>query len=300
MKKKATEKLQQRAVDDKSLPVDSQEKKGYIFVVGGVFLYAFSDAIMKYFIPQYGVHQIAFMRTIFRFIPFLIYAAYLGTNPLKTKRVYENISRAILASLATYCFLSAYKFSSMTDAIVVAYTSGIFVIPLGALILNERVNFPNVIAVLLGFAGIILAFRPGLGVFQLGVMFAVISAIASALNVVIMKRLSSTEKETTIIFYHHIILIAASILMGFESFALPSLRHLLFFIAAGALGAFAQFFTVRAYKSATCSGLAPAAYVILIPTTVIDYFFYDKSPDAYIVSGLVLIILGSSVAMRKR
>ena len=127
-----------------------------------------------------------------------------------------------------------------------------------------------------------------------------ISAIASALNIVIAKRLASTEKEITIIFYHHVILIAISIVIGFESFVMPTFLHLVFFIIAGTLGAFAQFFIVHAYKLTTCSSLSSAAYVILIPITAIDYFFYKKSPDIYITFGLILIILGSSMILKPK
>jgi drug/metabolite transporter (DMT)-like permease len=67
----------------------------------------------------------------------------------------------------------------------------------------------------------------------------------------------------------------------------------------GILGALAQFCTVHAYRLASCSKLASAAYVILIPSTAIDYFFYKKLPDMCAAAGLGLILCGSFVALRK-
>ena len=108
---------------------------GYCFIILGVCLYAFSDAIMKYYMPLYGVNQITFIRTISRFIPLLIFATYKGVNPLKSNRVGENIFRSVLASVATYTYMLAYRYTSMIDVIVVGYSSAIFVIPLSVLIL---------------------------------------------------------------------------------------------------------------------------------------------------------------------
>ncbi|MDR2766258.1 MAG: DMT family transporter, partial [Holosporaceae bacterium] len=214
-------------ISDNSGPIMGidAEKIGYLSVVTGVFLYAFSDALMKYFIPIYGVHQVVLLRTIFRIIPVVICAFFCRINPLKTSRLTENAVRALLATTSTYCFMAAYKFSPMTEVIVVAYTTAIFVIPLSILILKEKFSIPNTSAVLLGFSGMALAFRPGIGIYQWGVIFAAISALMSAMNAVIVKRLSSTESGITIIFYHLVCLLIFSLAIGFDSFTWISGGH---------------------------------------------------------------------------
>jgi drug/metabolite transporter (DMT)-like permease len=274
----------------------SREKQGYLWVVFGVCLYSFSDAIMKYFMPLYGVHQVMFLRTIFRFIPFVLVAFYGHVNPFKTDRKKENIFRSLLASAGTYLFMFAYSYSPMTDVLVVGLTTAIFVIPLSVWILKERFYLRNVLAVLLGFGGIWLAFRPGSGIFQLGIMFAVIGAIISAINQVIIKRLTSTESELTIIFYHHLSLALISACIGFKTFSAISGEHALLLFLGGMIGAAAQYSMIHAFKLSTSSGLASAAYFMLIPHTLIDFFLYDKIPDIYIILGLILILMGNLCA----
>jgi drug/metabolite transporter (DMT)-like permease len=248
--------------------------------------------------PFYGVHQVTFWRTIFRIIPFLLFALYRRINPLKTKRLKENIFRSMLASCGTYAFMCAYGYSSMTDVFVVGLTTAIFVIPLSVWILKEKFCLQNVVAVALGFSGICLAMRPGSGIFQLGIVFAAAGAIISALNQVMVKRLASTESELTIIFYHHLFLITFSFFAGFSAFTFPPLDHFVVLFIGGLAGAVAQYSIIHAFKLSTSSGLASAGYVMLIPNILFDFFIYNKIPDVYILGGLILILLGTFKAFR--
>jgi drug/metabolite transporter (DMT)-like permease len=248
---------------------------------------------MKYFMPIYGVHQVVFLRTASRFVPFLIMAVCCGVNPLRSQRKKENIQRSLLASAGTYAFMSAYNYSSMTDVFVVGLTAAIFVIPLSVWLLKEKFHLQNLMAVLLGFSGICFAFRPGCGIFQWGVMFAVIGAMISALNQVIIKKLAFTESELTIIFYHHLVLTAISLAVGFGTFSSIPPQHLLHLFLGGLIGAAAQYSIIHAFKLSSSSGLASAGYFMLIPNTLIDFYLYDKIPDVYIIIGLIMILIGS-------
>lgn len=280
--------------------VIDNKKLGYIFVVIGVCLYAFSDAIMKYFMPIYGVNQVTFLRTILRFIPLLALAFYRKSNPLKTNKIKENILRSILASVGTYAFMMAYKYAAMTDVIVVGYSTALFVIPLSVVILKEKFYRRDLIAVGVGFFGVLLAFRPFDEIFHCGIMFAVIGAVISALNQVIIKRLSATESELTIIFYHHLLLILISFFIGFDLFSALKLSHFCVLFIGGTIGAAAQYCIIHAFKLSTSSSLASATYTMLIPSTIIDFVIYDKIPDSFIIGGLFLISFGSLYVLRAR
>lgn len=278
----------------------SGNRAGYCFIILGVCLYAFSDTIMKYYMPMYGVNQITFIRTISRFIPLVLYALYKGENPLKSERIGENIFRAVLASVATYSYMLAYRYTSMTDVIVVGYSSAIFVIPLSVLILKEKFYTIDAWAVAIGFLGILIAFRPGMGIFQMGTLFAVIAAIISALNQVIIKRLSSTEKELTIIFYHHSLLLLTSLTIGFNNFSPIAANDAIILFIGGFIGILAQYSIIHALSIATSSSLASGTYTMLIPITILDFIVYGKTPDIFILTGLCLIVCGSSLILKKR
>ncbi|MBE6447334.1 MAG: DMT family transporter [Alphaproteobacteria bacterium] len=273
-------------------------KIGYLLVVFGVTLYAFSDAIMKQAMVVYSIHQVVFLRTIFRFIPIIFAMFAAKINPYRTERRKENIFRAVLAAGGTYCAMSAYHYAAMTDVFVIGGTTAIFVIPLSVWILKERFRAKNLFAIGLGFAGICLAFRPGCGLFQIGILFAVVASIIAALNQVLIKRLSSTESEFTIISYHNTCLIFCSLVFGWNYFSSISFQDFLWLSIGGIIGAVAQYSITHAFKLSSSSGLASAAYVMLIPNVLIDFFMFDKIPDMYIFGGLVLISLGLYIAFK--
>lgn len=273
-------------------------KLGYIYIALGVILYSFSDAIMKNAMGIYSIHQVIFWRTFFRFVPILVLIFFAKSNPYCSDRKTENIFRAILASCGTYCAMTAYKYAAMTDVFVIGGTTAIFVIPLSVWILKEKFNKMNLLAVILGFSGICFAFRPGSGIFQFGILFAVMASLLAAINQVLIKRLAFTENEFTIISYHNTCLILIALVLGWTEFHWVSLMDILILSLGGIIGAFAQYFITRAFKLASSSGLASAAYVMLVPNVIIDYFVFNKIPDIYILAGLILIFSGSFIAFR--
>jgi drug/metabolite transporter (DMT)-like permease len=184
----------------------------------------------------------------------------------------------------------------MTDVFVVGATTAIFIIPLSVWILGEKFCARNVAALFLGFLGICLAFRPGSGILQIGIIFAVVGAFIAALNQIIIKRLTFTDNELTIIFYHHLFLIVASFIVGLPVFSPMTFDHILIIFAGGLIGATAQYGIIHSFKLSAISELAPAAYVMLIPDVILDFFLYDKIPDIYIIGGLILILIGTREA----
>lgn len=268
--------------------------KGYVFAVVAVFLYAIADAISKYYVASYDVAKVMFVRTVARCAPFVFIALFREVNPYKTKNVGLNLLRGLCASGISYTFLAAYKFAPMTDVIVVSQSSAIIVIPLSILFLGESFSLRTVSAVSFGFAGIVCAFRPSENIFQIGVLFALLAAILSAVNKVLIRKLTFTDNELTMIFYHESILLVLSSISG-ANFSLPG--YVVFpLIISGLISALALFLMLHAYKFAECTHIAPTSYLILIPSVVIDLVIYNRQPDFYIISGAALIIVGAVIA----
>lgn len=273
-----------------------KERLGYLLVIIGVLLYSISDAVMKFYTQTYPVSEVVFLRTITRFFPFIILAFASHINPFRAHNVKVNVLRAILASAGTYLFIAAYSFSGMTDVFVVGSTSAFFVIPFSVWILKERFNVKNALAIALGFIGICLAFRPGIGIFQFGSLFALIASIISALNQVIIKKLAAIENELTIIFYHNTVLLLFSLCMVLGCFVPIRTVDAIILIAGGVIGSIAQYCMIHAFKLSTGSGLASAGYVMVIPNIMFDIFLFHHSPDVYIISGLIITLSGLLLA----
>lgn len=271
---------------------------GYILVICAVLLYSISDAIMKYYTNVYPVTEITFLRTLARFIPYIAIAIYQQINPYCSERKAVNVFRAILASLGTYFFMTAYSYSAMTDVFVVGSTTAIFVIPFSVLLLNEKFSSRNLAAILLGFFGICLAFRPGYGIFQMGILFAVLGAIIAALNQVLIKKLAATESELTIIFYHNTFLMLFMFLIGAPEFVRVEYHDCIYLFIGGLIGAIAQYGMIHAFKLSSSSGLASAGYIMIVPNVLFDIFLFRKTPDIYIIFGTLLTLTGLYYAFK--
>ena len=78
-------------------------------------------------------------------------------------------------------------------------------------------------------------------------------------------------------------------------------RQLAILLGAGALGAVAHFFTIRAFGLAQASFLAPFNYVRLLWAIGLGYLVFGDVPGPYVLLGSAIVIAcGLYVMMRER
>ena len=274
-----------------------QIKRGYILAVCGVCLHAVSDAVVKFFVEHYEVSVVVLIQVVVRFLLLSFYVIAAGINPYKTRHPYANAARALLAAICTQLFAYAYKYAPMTSVVTIAYAASIIVIPLSYWILKERITIRNVSAIIIGFIGLLFAFRPQIEL-RIGLIFAGLIAFIGAVNRILVKKLSFSDNEVTLLFYHHTVLVL--FLLPNISYCNIDLSHLLMIVFSGFISILAQLLIIRAYKFASCTNLASASYVILIPTIVIDFCVYNRIPDMYGTVGALLIMLATMIAGKKK
>jgi drug/metabolite transporter (DMT)-like permease len=97
-----------------------------------------------------------------------------------------------------------------------------------------------------------------------------------------------------------VLLLLISVIVGFKGFSSIAWPHFGILFLGGVIGTAAQYCMIRAVKLSKVSELAPCAYLMLIPVTLIDFFMYDKIPDIFITGGLLLIVFGNYLVISKR
>ena len=74
-------------------------------------------------------------------------------------------------------------------------------------------------------------------------------------------------------------------------------------VMTGLLATTAQFFFIRAFRSAEASFLAPMFYFHIIPTTLIGFFVFAEIPSMNTVGGALIILatlIGLTLLERRR
>jgi drug/metabolite transporter (DMT)-like permease len=262
----------------------------------GLALYPISDSLIKHLMGTYSIQQTAFLRGFTRLIPLLIAVFFQGgfSKVFYTEKKLRHSARLCVNLLYTYTFMLCFSLCSLTMVYTLSYTSSFFMIILSSFFLKESVSKEKWMAVVFGMFGVLLAIRPGLGLFEISSLLVLFGTGLGALNKVLMRKLAETEHSLAITIYPNLlmILVTAPFLIG--SWQSMPLKDWWLFGAVGIITAGGQYAVAQALRFAQASTLAPMDYSSFLWVLSIDILWWHSFPDLFTMLG-ALAIVGSNI-----
>ena len=245
----------------------------------------------------YSVPQTSFLRAFTRLVPLSSFAVLMqgGVKTIfATLHPARHVVRLGVNLAYTYSFMYAFSVASLTTIYTLSYTSSLFMILLSALVLKERVAKEKWIAVGIGMIGVLIAMRPGSNVFEAAALIVLLGSFLGSLNKILMRRLAATEHSLAIAVYPNMTMILATLPFLLSSWQPLPWHDWLFFAIVGAITATGQYAIAQSLRFAQGSTLAPMDYSTFFWVVMLDFFWWQMTPDLYTVIG-AMIIVGSNL-----
>lgn len=260
-------------------------------MVAGFALLTLNDAVLKWLTVDYPTGQIVFMRSIFvMIIVALIAWRSGGVRALRVVNFSGQLTRAALMAVATLLFVTSLRLMPLADAIAIAFSAPLFITALAGPLLGERVGWRRWIAVLVGFGGILVMFRPTGETMRLISLLPLGVALASAFKDIITRRIAATESSVSILFVTTLVLATVGLVTAASGWSAITLLDFGLFALCGLLLGGAQYLTIEAFRHANAAVVAPFEYSAVLWAMLYGYLIWDDVPDRWIISGSVLVI----------
>ena len=114
---------------------------------------------------NFPTFQIVFFRCLFGLLPVTI-MLIITNSRLKTDKIKLHFSRAIIATLAMFSFFKSFSLLTLADVSSISFASIMITTILAIFILQEKVGLRRWIAIIVGFIGVVIIFRPGTSIFS--------------------------------------------------------------------------------------------------------------------------------------
>ena len=257
-----------------------------------VILFSMIDATVKWLGGTYPTQQIMFFRCLVAMIPvaIIIYTRG-GLSILKTRQASMHILRSVLGISAMGFAFYAFSLMRLADAISILHTTPLFMTALSVLILGEKVGRYRWLAVIAGFAGMLIVVRPGEGMLENGSFFMLIAALLISFTTIIIRHLSAKDDPVCITFYFTVTGIVVSaigiVIFGWKS---PPPGDWFFLIAVGLFGGLAQYLMTLSYRHSEIAVVAPLKYLSIAFGGVLAYFIWTEIPDFQSLTGILIIV----------
>lgn len=265
---------------------------GIGYMVMAVSLFGFMDALVKWLAAGYPTVQIMFFRSLCAFPPILVMVARSpgGFSALRTRRPLAHAMRSMFGCSAMLCFFYAYGFMPLADVTAISFAAPIFIALLSVWLLGETVGLHRWSAIVVGFIGMLVIVRPGMGMLQSGALVVVLATALYALAMIQIRKLSNTEPPTTIAFYFTLFCTLFTALALPWFWVTPGWTDILLLGAVGLLGGMAQLFMTRAYGMAPAAVVAPFDYTHLLWSVLFGWYVWGDFPDLQTWFGCAIVV----------
>ncbi len=132
-------------------------------------------------------------------LPLIAVLSILGLGTLRPRRLGVVAVRSVLITLAMLFYFSALALMPIAQALAGLFTSPIFVLLISALLLKQRIGPWRIVAVLLGFSGILCVLQPDPTSFDVKTLLPVAGGFFYALSAVVTRTHCSDESTVALL-----------------------------------------------------------------------------------------------------
>lgn len=262
--------------------------------------FALVDAVSKLLARDYPVAMIVWARYS---VPLLLLLAVFvprrGLGLFQTRHFALQLGRGLLLTAGTVFIVMAVRVMPLAEAQAISFIHPMLLTLMAVVFLGERVHRTGWIAILLGFAGVLIIVRPGGGLFTWAALLPLGLALCYSSYQLLTRRIAAVENPISSLVYA---LTVGAVLMSAVlpfSWVAPSLQGVLLFCATGLLSGAAHFCMISALRHAPASALAPFAYVQLLWVTLLGMWLFDALPDGITFVGIAVVVTGGLLVVVK-
>lgn len=271
-----------------------------VFMVTSALLFAGMGLLVKVAAASLPNTMIVFARNAFGLLALTPWLVRMGPRGLRTSAWREHAVRGLAGLAAMYCFFYAIAHLRLAEAVLLNYSLPLFTPVIAGLWLQEKVPASVWRALAVGFVGLLIILRPGIGLFRPAAAVGLAAAVLCALAQVGVRRLTRTEPIIRIVFYFALISTVVSALPLLRAWTTPAAGLWPVLLALGVLATLAQIFLTRAYAHAPAAQVGPFIYTTVVFAGILDWIVFGRRalPDAAFLVGAVLVCAAGILALR--
>jgi len=265
---------------------------GIALMCGAVACFSCLDTTAKYLGGHMDTLQVVWARYTSAFV-----LALLLSNPITrpgliaTRRLLLQITRSALLLGSTMLNFFALRYLQLDEALAITFSTPFLIALLSGPMVGEWIGPHRLAAISVGFSGVLLVTRPGLGGFHPAALLSLASALCYAFYSISTRLLARTDSNETTLFYSN--LVGAVAMLPFVPFVWTPPRDWLdtvLMVVIGLFGSVGHFLLIVAHRLAPASVLAPFIYSQLVWAVAFGYLVFANVPSRWTLSGAAIVV----------
>ncbi len=274
------------------LDTPRNRRLGIAMVSVTTLCFAALDSSAKWLVVVLPVFQVVWLRFVTHsLLGILVLTPKYGWALYRTGQPRLQLLRALMQAVMTGLNFWALQYLQLDVTGAIQFSVPILIAVISAKLLGERLDVRRWIAILVGFAGVLLIVRPGSQGFHPAVILSLINAVLYALFNMLTRRLAATELPATTQLWSAL---GAAVLLtpfGVMHWTPPQDAVTWFLVLSmGVFGGLGHLMVTQAHRYASAAVLGPFLYQQIIYMTLFGWLIFGHVPDAAVIGGASIVV----------
>ncbi|MBI3420236.1 MAG: DMT family transporter [Proteobacteria bacterium] len=210
-----------------------------------------------------------------------------------TRHLWAHLLRGTFFAVGAVMAFTALPHVPLPNMYVIIFLSPLLGASLSGIFLKEPVGVLNFAALLIGFAGVFVAMRPGAEGFNMYALLILGAACLFSVNALLNRFLAQRDHAVVMIYYPMAVAVGLLVFPVLQGWKPIASQDIWYFAAMGMALAVAFFLNANAFKRAPIYLVAPTQFLQFFWGTLAQFLLYKTWPTHHAIIGAVLIILSN-------
>ena len=272
----------------------SDNAKGALFMMCSMAAFTFNDLFIKAIGTDVPLPQMLLLRGILACVMIYILARYLNALawPERAKDRWLIVLRSGAEVAAAYFFLTALLHMPFANVTAILQTLPLTVTLAAALVFKEAVGWRRMLAIVIGFCGMMLIVRPGTEGFTIHSIYVLIAVVCVTVRDLAARRLSKEVPSLTVTLVGAIFVTVfggvGAVVTGEWTDMTSTQIAMLIASAIFVIGGYV--FSVMVMRIGEVGFTSPFRYTAMLWALLLGYVFFDEWPEPLTFIGAGLIV----------
>lgn len=266
-----------------------------------VLCFALLDGTAKYLIRSLPIFEVVWLRFLTQvLISLAVVGPLYGRRLLRTQKPRLQVLRGLMLGTMTGLNFVALWYLQLAETAAIMFLAPILVAGLGWWLLNEAMDRGRLLAIVIGFIGVLIILQPGARGFHPAMLLSLINAILVAFFGLLSRHMARTENPASTQVYSGLIAVLMFTPFAFTQWQWPeSAQQWLLLVALGSFAGLGHYCLAASFQYAGASTLAPFQYQQILYMMAYGYLVFGDVPSAAVVLGS-LVVIGSGLYLLLR
>jgi len=205
-----------------------------------------------------------------------------------------HLVRGVAHGVGVILWFYAMARIPIAQVTAMGYLTPVVVTVAAAVFLGETLHIRRVLAVVVGFCGVLVIIRPGIIEVSIGQWAQLATTPLFAISMILAKKLADKSDPLVIVASLSLICTCTLLPPALSHWVVPTMTEVLLLALTAVLATLGHYTMTLAFRLAPLTALQPISFLQLVWATLAGIVLFKEPVDAYVILGGAMLVLSAS------